>query len=499
MTRADSDDLVLAIDIGTSSTRTALFDARARRLPGTNASEQYSLRYTSDGGAELSPLVLRSAVARCYAKTLRAFRASRLLRKKRIAAVGGSALWHALLGLDREMRPITPIFTWADSRATDDAARLREIFSEKKIHSRTGCMLRATFWPAKLLWLKRTEPELFRRTAFWVSPVDWIFHEFFGASACSASMASATGLYHLQKESWDKELTDACGISIDRLAEISGHAPGFPNRAVELRDTEVFTAIGDGAASNLGSGADRPGTVAINVGTSAAVRIMQTSSECARTRLPFGLFRYVCDSQRSLMGGAVSNAGNLRQWFLRELGLKEEPFERALSRTAAADDLLAVLPFWVGERAPTWPDKQFGVIEGLHQSTGATDLVRATTTSVFYRLAQILELIESAVGRSSRIVVSGGILRSDASIKLLADALGRDIRVAKDTEASLRGAALHALNQLGVKIATVPATKLIKCNRALARKHRQRRQQQIDLETLLVGRSSKSVVGTAPT
>ena len=486
MTRAQSESLVLAIDVGTSSTRTALFDDKARRLPGTGASEPYSVLYTPDGGAELSPVILRRAAACCCAKTLRALRASRLLQKKPIAAVAGSALWHALLGLDRQKRPITPIFTWGDSRATDDAARLRKIFSEKKIHARTGCMLRATFWPAKLSWLKQTHPGLFRRVVFWVSPVDWIFHELFGAFACSASMASATGLYNLQKKSWDKELTDACGIGVDRLPEISVRVQGTSHRHMELRDAQIFTSIGDGVASNLGSGADRQGIVAINVGTSAAVRMMQTNREAARTRLPFGLFRYVADSQRLLIGGAVSNAGNLRKWFLRELGLEEEQFERALSRREAAGDLLTVLPFWVRERAPTWPDKQFGVIEGLNQSIRAADIVRATATSVFYRLAQILELIESATGRSRRIVVSGGILRSGASIKLLADALGRDIRVAKESEASLRGAALHVLNQLGIKIEKTPATKLIKYNRLLAKKHRNRRQQQNDLETLLV-------------
>lgn len=144
---------VLAIDIGTSSTRTALFDDKARRLAKTSASEQYAVRYTLDGGAELSPFILRRAAANCCAKTIRACRASRSLKNIPIAAEGGSAFWHGLLGLDRQSRPITPIFTWADSRAMPDAARLRERLPERDIHARTGCMLRATFWPAKICGL----------------------------------------------------------------------------------------------------------------------------------------------------------------------------------------------------------------------------------------------------------------------------------------------------------------------------------------------------------
>src|SRR5438309_4087075 len=154
--------LVLAIDIGSSSTRSALFDDKARRLPKTSASVQYSVRYSSDGGAELSPFILRDAAAQCLAATLK-HRASPSLREIPLTAVGGSAFWHGLLGLDHRGRPMTPVFTWADSRAADDAARLRDKLSEREIHRRTGCMLRGTFWPAKLLWLRRTQPRLFRR------------------------------------------------------------------------------------------------------------------------------------------------------------------------------------------------------------------------------------------------------------------------------------------------------------------------------------------------
>jgi gluconokinase len=476
--------LVLAIDIGSSSTRAALFDDKARRLPKTSASVQYSVRYSSDGGAELSPFILRRAAAQCLAATLK-HRASSSLRKIPITAIGGSAFWHGLLGLDRHSRPITPVFTWADSRAADDATRLRQKLSERAAHRRTGCMLRATFWPAKLLWLRRTQPRRFRCVSTWASPVDWIFHELFGTTGCSASMASATGLYNLNRGSWDEELCQICYVSPKRLPLVADSARETLTRPHPLADANLFNAIGDGAAGNLGSGADRQAVVAINIGTSAAVRMMQTNRQAAQTKVPFGLFRYLVDTQRSVIGGAVSNAGNLRVWCLRELRLKEAAVDRALSRTAAAIDPLTILPFWVGERAPTWPDRQLGLINGLNQSTTATDILRATETAVFYRLAQILELIEDATAPSRRVIVSGGIVRSVAAIRLLADAIGRDVEIAREAEASLRGAAVHALSQMGIEVDQKSASKMIKCNRALAAKHRRRRQRQIDLEAML--------------
>jgi gluconokinase len=487
MRNSRAKSLALAIDIGSSSTRTALFDQSGRRLAFTTASEHYSIRYTGDGEADLSPWILRRAAERCISVTLRNWRDSRALRRIPISAVGGSAFWHGLLGLDRQGRPITPVFTWADSRAAADAATLREKISEKKVHARTGCMLRATFWPAKLLWLRRTQPKTFRRVAVWVSPVDWIFRELFGLTGTSASMASATGLYNLWQRDWDDELCVICGIDARKLASILDGAKDPPPGRRDLAHARIFLAIGDGAAGNLGSGADQPGIAAINVGTSAAVRMVQTNRESAKTRLPFGLFRYVVDSGRVVMGGAVSNAGNLREWCFRELRFVQGPAvdNRVFNRAAAAKDVLTVLPFWVSERAPTWPEQQHGLIDGLNQATTATQMLRAITCSVFYRLADILDLMEGATRRYRRIIVSGGILQSSAEIRLLADAIGRDVQVAREAEASLRGAAIHVWRELGFEVKSRPAGPMVRCHKELAAKHRKRRQRQRELESLL--------------
>lgn len=477
MVKARAQFFVLAFDIGTSSTRTALFDNHGRHLTGSNAAVKYSMMYGNDGRAELSPFVLLQAAKQAHNRTLRAYRSVAAAKRLPILATGGSAFWHGLLGLDRNFRPLTQVFTWADSRAAIDARRLRERFDEQTVQQRTGCMLRSTFWPAKLVWFRRSQPKLFRRVAYWVSPSDWIFHNLFGHLNCSPSMASATGLYRVDEMKWDVEMMQASGVE----------PPKLPPVAEQLKDShpsseKVFCPIGDGAAGNLGSGCDRPGLAAINLGTSGAVRIIQDRANTNKG-LPFGLFRYIVDKNRMITGGAISNAGNLRHWCLRELRLNNP--EQALSRRHAAADSLTVLPFWVEERAPTWPEGQLGVIDGLNQSTTAAQMARAAATAVFYRLRQILDQLENSFGRVQRIVVSGGILQSPASLKLLADAMGREVEISSEQEASLRGAAVYALNQLGVEVPMPPSGKIVKHNRALAAKHRERRERQIRLERIL--------------
>ena len=442
---------VLALDIGTSSVRAALFDRDARRLPGTLTQQEHAVTHSEDGAAEFDPQALATSVEACLAGT--AARA----RGKTVAAVGVSCFWHGLLGTDARGKTVTPVYTWADSRCREDAAKLREELSEKEYHRQTGCMLRASFWPAKLRWLARTKPALFRRAARWQSPSEWLAGLYCegGADACAFGMATGTGLFNPTSLRWEADLVARSGIREEQLCPLS-QEPLVLNAAMRKRfpalaDARWWPAIGDGAASNLGSGATQPGRAAINVGTSAAFRVMNHG---ATARGPFGLFCYRVDAQRYVVGGAVSNAGNLRAWCRRELKLpaNETALDRALAARPGPVTSLVTLPFWSAERAPTWREDLSGVVQGLTQNTTALDLLQATTEAVYHRLAMIADLSLADMSHpkgTAEIVVSGGILKSTCLLQRLADVLGRPVRPSLEPEASLRGAALYALEKTG--------------------------------------------------
>ena len=329
-----SDPLILALDIGTSSTRTALFDAHARRVEGTTAQETYPLITSGDGAAEIEPEVLRRAVRRCLAKTMAA------TRGRKVVGIGASCFWHSLIGTDARGHPLTRIITWADARCRADAAELRAEFSERRTHARTGCMLRASYWPAKLAWLRRTQRRVFARVRQWMSPAEWLQLSLSGEANCAVGMATGTGVFDPSKLAWDGALLDRIGVRAGQLRTLS-HAPTPVGGALAkefpaLKNVPWFPAIGDGAASNLGSGATQPGLAAINVGTSAALRVMRSGRT---VRAPFGLFGYRVDADRYVVGGAVSDAGSLRAWCLRELRLPDD---------AAIEAALAARPSQIG-------------------------------------------------------------------------------------------------------------------------------------------------------
>ncbi len=460
--------MILALDIGTSSCRAAVFGSDGARVSGSLEQLAYRLETGPDGKAVLDPQELLAAVRHC-AESARS-------RVGKVKAVGMSCFWHSLLGVDGAGRAVTPIYTWADARCRGDAEQLRSEMDEVEVHAETGCMLRASFWPAKLRWLSRTERELFASVRRWVSPGEWLQRELTGGSTCAVGMATGTGLFDPTALRWSERMLGVCGIRAEQLGEVSDSPSDWDG-------VPFFPGIGDGAASNLGSGATRPGRAAINFGTSAALRVMRDGVEA---RAPFGLFAYRVDAERFLMGGAVSNAGNLHAWCRRELRLPDDDeIESALTARDTPDHGLTVLPFWNAERAPRWNEDDTGAVLGIRQATTALDLTQAIQEATFYRLAAIA----GAMGGAGELkwIVSGGILNSGSALRRLANVLGAPVYANPEPEASLRGAAVFALEKLGIEPESQEEAVAVPPEAGAHARYVEERERQGRLEDLLSG------------
>ena len=473
---------VLAMDIGTSSLRTALFSTAGQRLEETTSQQTYSLHTDTDGAAELPAAALLKAGLRALEETLLHREKDRGLRAAPVLGWGVSCFWHSLSGADERFAPITPIYTWGDSRCAPDAARLREKFPERAVHARTGCMLRASYWPAKLDWLRRTQKALFHRAVHWLSPADLLCAKLCGQPQASFSMASGTGLLDLRRGQWDGpllrhlrfRLPPFCPSDPLQLSE------RFVRRFPALRGVPIFPAIGDGAAGNLGSGAIGAGVAALNYGTSAAMRVVRVGDYAPP---PFGLFCYAISPGRWLVGGATSNAGNAHRWASEMFQGSDAELESHSRRLPQPDPSLTALAFLNGERAPTWCEDLPGAIFGLRLGHTALDLRRAFADATFLRLAQIVEPLEQAVkAKRLRFIVSGGLSHSRAAVGRLANILGRTCQISDEREASLRGAAVHALKHLGRRLPAARKSTAIRPDPKLAKLHAKTRARQEMLE-----------------
>jgi gluconokinase len=440
--------MVIALDLGTSSARATLYDRDGHAVPDRFHQVTYEPTLTHDGGAEHDPTVLLDAIATCLDAVTRAS------RHDDIQAVGVTTFWHGLLGFDAARRPVTPIFTWADSRSAPDAALLRGALDDATLHGRTGCHLHSSYWPAKLRWLARERPADVQRVASWGSIGEHLELALFGETATSVSMASGTGLLDQETMRWDAEALAAAGIEPEHLFPLAqaggrrGLRTPWSGRWPSLRGVPWFPAVGDGAASNIGSNCLTPSRIALNVGTSAAMRLVTVD----RGTAPSGLWRYRVDRRRALVGGATSEGGNVYAWCHDVLQLPPAAeVERVLAERVPDSHGLTLLPFLAGERAPGWRGDRRATITGLSLSTTGLDILHAGMEAVTLRLMLIDKRLAPLATADHLLVASGGaVARSRAWTRMLADGLGRPIHWSPESEATSRGAALLALEALGV-------------------------------------------------
>lgn len=462
--------MLIALDVGTSSARAALYDASGTAIPGRFHRVPYEPRVTPDGGVEHDAERVLEAAATCLDAVGHDTRD--------VVAVGVTTFWHGLLGFDAAGRAVTPIYTWADTRSAADAARLRGAVDADALHARTGCHLHTSYWPAKLVWLRRTAPATFARVARWGSFGEHLEQTLFGAAATTVCMASGTGLFDQARATWDPGALALAGLDRAALFPLCerddarrGLRAPWAARWPALRDIPWFPAVGDGAAGNVGSGCVTPARVALNVGTSAALRVI---APIAAPRLvtaspappPRGLWRYRLDRGVSLVGGATSEGGNVYAWCRDVLRLPDHAAtEAALAAMTPDAHGLTVLPFLAGERAPGWRGEKRAVIAGLSLDTGPLHILRAALEAVALRLAAVYELLRPWATEDHAIIASGGALaQSPVWAQIIADALGRPLTLSDEEEATSRGAALLALDALGLRAlgaAEAPAGRVV--------------------------------------
>lgn len=454
---------VLALDIGTSSVRALLFDATGTAVPNVLAQHTYNLNTSGEGEVSVDADMLVDLVSRTIDEALAA--AGPLAAQ--IGAVATDTFWHTLMGVDASGRPVMPLITWEDTRPGDAATELRAQLDEAAIHARTGARFHSSYWPAKLRWLSTTEPGLFQHTTQWLSFGEYLHRRLSGHSVCSLSMASGTGMLDIHAGSWDRHLQEVLGVRAEQFPllgdlhdSIKGLQPEFAARWPALRDVPWFPAIGDGAAANVGSGCATEENWAITMGTSSAIRVVVSPDTVTPS---MGLWLYLLDARRGLIGGALSEGGNVLAWLESTLKLPSLTQAESLVATLPPDGHgLTILPFISGERSPGWHADAHMAVVGITTHTSPQDLLRASLEALAYQLGEVYEQLNVALAKrqiAPKLIGSGKAMLSSTTLQsIIADTLNTPIYPSLEREASARGAALLALEALGIipDVAQVP-------------------------------------------
>jgi glycerol kinase len=462
------DDLILAIDQGTSSTRAIAYDSTWTARAG--ASRRLAITHPQPGWAEQDPEEILRSVVEVVGEVLQAVGG-----RARIGAVGLANQGETVIPWDRTTgEALGPAVVWHCRRSQAIVERVAAAGSGAEIRRRTGLPLDPYFSAGKIRWLLDEIPDVARAAAagrLVVGTVDaWLTARLGDrhAARTDASTASRTQLFGLESLAWDADLRDWFGVTTVGLPEVvtSVGQLGGLGHASWGGDLPLTAMLCDQQAALAGQGGHRPGTIKATYGTGVFVLATAGSSPPSP---PPGILVTVAWTDADgtptyALDGGVFSAGSLLDWLRSGLGLLDGPAD--LDRLAASvPDAggVRMLPALAGLGAPWWDPDARGVIAGLSGASGRGQIARAAIDAIAHRVADIVEAMTPALPEpATPLRIDGGLTASHLLVQRQADLVGRPIDVATATESTALGVALMAAigaGRLSERVAmNVPAT-----------------------------------------
>jgi len=440
---------LLAIDIGTSSTKAALYSNQGECLAQTSMS--YPVQIPRTGWAEQNPLDWWDAVCKCTREIIPA------AGNRTIAGVGISGQTPSLVAVDAEGIPLRPALLWLDRRADEQASWLREHLGLDVAIARTGNTIDSYYGGVKWLWFKQHEPGLYQRTWKILQASSTIIHRLTGETVLDYSQAGlCSPCFHLHQRCWDPDTCQLMGIDpgklprlvpsteiVGQVSQQAGESTGIP------AGTSVVAGGGDYALACLGAGGLKRGDAVAMLGTAGNLLVPDPAGSDPR------LINTVHVTGGALCLGGVM-AGGLIHWLRDLLDLEEDDLFTTLEAEAAATppgaEGLVFLPYIMGERTPIWDPKARGVFFGLNARHRRGHLYRAVLEGVAYAFRQMLEIVCDHGTDINAITLTDGGAASPLWRQIFADVLGIPTHGVGKSGGTLLGTALLA----GVACGEVP-------------------------------------------
>ncbi|MDB5260960.1 MAG: carbohydrate kinase [Adhaeribacter sp.] len=456
--------VIIGIDIGTTSSRAIAFDLQGKVI--SSAYQGYPILNPQPTYSEQDPEEVFRAVIVTLQKSISAIHPATL------AGIGFSSAMHSLIAVDDQGIPVTNCIIWADNRSQAQADALRQTPAGLDIYHHTGTPVHPMSPLCKLLWFRQHQPDLLQRTHKFISIKEYVWFKLFGKFQVDYSVASATGLFNIYSQTWYEPALAAAGITVAQLSEPVNplyQIPDLPPATRQLLNlpTSIPFIIGasDGCLANLGTGATMPGRAALTIGTSGAIRVTAPRPAADPQQR---LFSYILTEGQYVVGGPVNNGGIILRWFRDNFSETEKPEALAagidpyeiLCREAevvpAGANGLLFLPYLLGERAPIWDAQARGVFFGIGITHTRAHLLRAVFEGIVFGIYQVAQALTETAGPLEVIYANGGFARSPFWVQLVADIFNKKVILTETFESSAWGAALLALQALDITPAAAP-------------------------------------------
>ena len=432
----------IGIDLGTSGTKLLLVSADGRIL--AENTQAYEVFYPQSGWSEQNP-------ADWFAAAMRGLK--ELLQGQDKSAVKGIAFggqMHGLVALDAEDNVIRPAILWNDGRTEKQTAYLNTIIGKEKLSAYTGNIAFAGFTAPKILWVKRNEPENFKKIAKIMLPKDYLIYKFSGCFATDLSDASGMLLLDVKNRRWSREMCEICGISEEQLPALyeSYEVVGTLKREIaeELglsAEVKIIAGAGDNAAAAVGTGVVGEGGCNISLGTSGTLFV--SSAEYKEDRV--NALHSFChaDGGWHLMGCILSAASCNAWWSEKVLQTDDYAKEQAGLEEELGRNDVYFLPYLMGERSPHNDVNARGVFIGMRPDTTRKQMTLSVLEGVTFALRDCLEAAKKNGVKIERTKLCGGGAKSTLWRKIVANVMNMPVDIPQTEQGPSYGAAMLAM------------------------------------------------------
>ncbi|WP_288938406.1 glycerol kinase GlpK [uncultured Sphingomonas sp.] len=441
---------ILAIDQGTTSTRSVVFDAAARRV--ATAQTEFAQHYPEPGWVEHDP----EDIWRDVLATAREAIAKAGLSPADIAAIGITNQRETTVVWDRESgKPLHNAIVWQDRRTASVCAKLKASGAEDDVRARTGLLLDPYFSATKIGWILDHVPGARERAArgelaFGTIDSFLLFRLTGGAvHATDVTNASRTLLWNIHENCWDETLCALFDIAVEMLPEVHDNAHCFGRTAPGLFDAAIpITGIaGDQQAALFGQACFAPGTAKSTYGTGCFLLLNTGESAITSEHRLLTTPAYRLNGRTTYaLEGSIFVAGAAIKWLRDGIGVITHARETNDMATQVPDSHgVYMVPAFVGLGAPHWEPEARGAIFGLTLGATQAHLARAALEAVGYQTLDLVTTMVSDGGtKPAMLRVDGGMAANDWLCRFLADLLEVPVERPDDLETTARGAAFHA-------------------------------------------------------
>ena len=442
---------LLGIDVGTTGTKTLLFSAEGQLLG--HAYRGYKMYNPQVGYSEQNAEDWWDAVC----QTVREVCADPEIGKS-VVAISLSLQGGTMVAVDKDVKPVRPAMVWNDGRgAAQMQAYLREVGEAETMYQKTGWRLGKAMLAIEIRWMKENEPELFEKTAMFLSVPDYISMKMTGIPAVDMSDAGNNQLANVRDGCYDPEILKFAGVTEDKLPKLVRSGDVIGNLTAEAAealglstDTVLVAGAHDQYAVALGAGALRSGDILIGSGTAWVVTAIG-DEPAFETGLAQSVSA-VPGKWGSLL--SLSTGGVCLEWWRRNLTVAPDgsqiPFDvinEEVAKRKAAEDGLFFYPF-SGNAAP---DRRFPKASfiGLDLSHDRFDIARAIMEGVAFQAIWMMESFKTKPSREG-LKLAGGASKSALWCQMVADITNLPVRIPEVADLACVGAAIMAGTGCGI-------------------------------------------------